>query len=357
MRRREWVDVLRAVLVLAVITYHVRNGVVAEGGRVPEWVDDVMRTMEPVRMPVLMILSGLFLPRGLEKGWRRYAVGKSSALVAPYVAWSLLFYFVLLADIRSPGDQWWRELLVPHTPLWFLLYLIAYFALALPLRTPSLRVAGLVAVLAWIELGGADTDFHFVFYLACFLTGAVVADHAHRVVGLPRHVLTVAAVGPLLWGVDEVLDREFSVRTPFWILVALAALLVLRAAAISITDTRVGRWLATIGPMTVVLFLVHAAVHAVAPDPFGSYWATLALTMGITVAAAEVVKRDERWWLLFEPRRGWRAVTSATSAQAVAHVQPDLRVDHDLLRGGHAVRQELGVDWRTALEQRERDRP
>lgn len=349
---------LRTTLVLAVVVYHVRIGAVQAGEPVPRWVDEMVRGIEPVRMPVLMMLSGWFLPRSLAKGTRRYVIGKSSALVAPYVGWFLLFYFVLLADEHRPTDRWWIELVVPQTPLWFLCYLAAYFAVALPLRTPALRVVGLAAALAWLQLVG-DSDWHVVFYFACFLLGAVLSDRDwSRVPRSWEVAATVAAVGPAAWAVHTAVVRDHTERTVAWIALATCALLVGRGLATLVARTAPGRWLASFGPLTIVMFLAHTALLAAWPAPAGSWWASLALTMVVTLAAAEVVRRDERWWLPFDVRRGWRAwrspqVPSAqASAQAGAHVQADLGVDDDLLRGDQAVDHELGVDRRVPLEER-----
>jgi fucose 4-O-acetylase-like acetyltransferase len=359
--RTRWIDVLRGALLLMVVVYHVRNGAISEGVDRPEWLDDLLRGLLPFRMPVLMMLSGMFLHRALAKGTRRYVTGKLSALVVPYVGWFGLFYFGFLHDTHRPTDRWYVEVVVPQTPLWFLCYLSFYFAMSLPLRTAWLRLAALVGTLVWLEVVGDESQFHLVFHYACFLAGSVIADPPARVrrwlgplVG-PRGlaVLTALAVVPMAWAWTTAVDGGTE-RTAPWVLVAVAGLLLGRAVARLVQDTPPGRWLAALGPMTMVAFLAHTALLAAVPSPASTWWASLLVTLAVTLGAVAVVRRWEVAWLPFDVRRGWRAVRDSRSgsAQARADVEPDLGVDDDLLRGRDAVDEQLGVDRGVALDQR-----
>lgn len=364
--RTRWIDVLRGALLLVVVVYHVRNGAISEYVARPAWLDDLLRGMLPFRMPVLMMLSGMFLHRALAKGPRRYVVGKLSALVVPYVGWFLLFYVVLLGDTHRPTDRWYVEVVVPQTPLWFLCYLSFYFAVSLLLQTAWLRVAALAATLTWLHVVGDESQFHVVFHYACFLTGSVLADPpdavrrrvAPWVTDRTLTLLTGAAV-VVVWRAWTTAVDGGTERTAPWVLVAVAGLLVGRGLALLVQDTAPGRWLAALGPVTMVAFLVHTALLAAVPSPGSTWWASLAITLAVTVAAVGVVRRWEAAWLPFDVRRGWRALRASRpggSAQARTDVQPDLGVDDDLLRGRDAVDHELGVDRGVALEERQRDR-
>ena len=73
--RIQWMDVLRGIAVLLVVVLHGADIPYLNGNGVEEWAQ-VNRYLEPFRMPLLMFLSGILLPRSLAKPLRLYAWGR-----------------------------------------------------------------------------------------------------------------------------------------------------------------------------------------------------------------------------------------------------------------------------------------
>jgi peptidoglycan/LPS O-acetylase OafA/YrhL len=206
------------------------------------------------------------------------------------------------------------------------------------------RAVAFGAVMLHLHLGGDDTDWHFLFFYACFLAGSLLADPPpglrelrDRVGAWPPAVLTAAAAVPTCYVMGRSVVTDHTDRTPVMVLYAVAALLLGRGLALLLVDTPAGRWLASLGPMTIVVFLAHTAFLAAVPTPTRSIWLSLLVTFAVTLLAVEVVRRHEEAWLVFDVRRGYRAVrhrARTAGVPAAAGERGDLRGDlRDGLRG------------------------
>ncbi|WCE40413.1 acyltransferase [Brevibacterium sp. BDJS002] len=145
--RALWIDGLRGVAILLVMVWHAL--VIGDDQRVqhgPIWETSV--ALQGLRMPTLFFLSGLLLPRALEKPVGSYIWGKWTNLVWPYLVWQLIA-LVQAPDLSVLRLTDWG----PHNYLWFMFYLMVYFAVALVLRwMPPIAMLA-VALVAFIVLG------------------------------------------------------------------------------------------------------------------------------------------------------------------------------------------------------------
>ncbi|WP_164519485.1 acyltransferase family protein [Nocardioides ferulae] len=155
--RRAWMDQLRGAAILAVLLLHaqlVADGLTGEG---PAVLRAVNTELAPVRMPLLVALSGMLVGRSLAKGRRRHVRGKLEALAWPYLVWGVLDVAHVLVDTAVTGAPvpWaWLPRLAydPSTYLWFLGYLLVFHLAVTPLgglaRTLALPVVWVLAGLA-----------------------------------------------------------------------------------------------------------------------------------------------------------------------------------------------------------------
>ena len=179
MARMEWMDTLRGGAVVGVVVMHAELGVVAITDQELPLVHAVNHALGDVRMPVLVLLSGLLLPRSLAKGFANHLRGKMRHILWPYAVWATFDVTHALVDAAVLGRPMPWQLVGqlfydPHTYLWFLAFLFC-FHLAAGLASPVVRTLA-VPVAFWAAGQITDGDAHkFVWLFAWFLVGDLAA--------------------------------------------------------------------------------------------------------------------------------------------------------------------------------------
>lgn len=134
--RLDWMDCLRGLAIVLVIIVHAYSIALSDshGGRLP-WIGHFNGLVGPLRMPAMMFLSGLLVPRSLLKGTATYVDGKVRRILYPYFLWSALmitFFYIATVTIGwgYSADLWFRPFYAPLEHLWFLANLFLYFIIA-----------------------------------------------------------------------------------------------------------------------------------------------------------------------------------------------------------------------------------
>src|SRR5690349_8253617 len=91
--RLAWVDVARALGIVAVVVWHTAGGIVRSGIASPPgtaqvvdaWDADVYRAM-----PIFFLVSGLFVLRSLRRSSGEFLANKTRTLLWPYLLWSVI---------------------------------------------------------------------------------------------------------------------------------------------------------------------------------------------------------------------------------------------------------------------------
>ena len=127
-------DIIRGVAIAMVIGLH---GVVSISGRLENISPLFMcffNAITPFRMPVLMLLSGLFLWKSLSKGFYPFVLGKIYHILYPYIIWSFIMWLIMYIRSRVMSEEGYSlaySLMVsPIEHLWFLHSLIIFFAIS-----------------------------------------------------------------------------------------------------------------------------------------------------------------------------------------------------------------------------------
>lgn len=124
--RDDWVDWLRGASVLMVIVLHaygfafdaypeLRSGATEQASALMLSIEHLNRSLAPLRMQLMFLLSGLFVARGLDKGIAPYLGGKLRHVLYPYLLWSVLIFALREANRcwprpnPSPGWIWARS--------------------------------------------------------------------------------------------------------------------------------------------------------------------------------------------------------------------------------------------------------
>lgn len=207
MARMDWMDTLRGSAVVAVVVLHAQLTTSALTGADLEPLRTLNEVLALVRMPLLMLLSGVLLSRSLAKGVRRQVDGKVRAILWPYAVWMTFDLTHVMIDCAVAGTPLpWHMVgeafYDPPGYLWFLAYLFCFHLLAavVPAGVRTVAVPALLVVATATDLtGGAQ---RFVVLLPFFLLGDVLARTLPGRVppALARranrlHVAPLAAVG------------------------------------------------------------------------------------------------------------------------------------------------------------------
>lgn len=207
--RMGWMDALRGLAVSLVILFHACQ--YAQTSGFGEVIQVANQLVAPLRMPLMVFLSGLLVPRSLAKGAGPFLLGKVRGILHPYAVWTMILIALWTGPLGIMPFTWRRvieSLWEPFDHLWFLLYLFWYYVLALitrPVRPALVAGATFAAAVVLTALTGETKQFAFL--ATFFLLGVDVAKYpsqwsdllSRRVV----HLLVVSAVGLL-------------VSLPFW---------------------------------------------------------------------------------------------------------------------------------------------
>jgi peptidoglycan/LPS O-acetylase OafA/YrhL len=249
-------DALRGIAVVLVILEHAV--MLTPVPLDPLW-QHTVDLFAPFRIPALVFLSGLLVPKSLAKSVPRYVRGKLNGIVWPYLLWSVILW--------STGDAHPNPiveiLLNPSTtPLWFLGYLAVYYALMvlIPQRfVVFLLVPSLVAS-AFLPENGQ----RFFYLLAFFIAGDLVASHSQRLFALlfRREVTVISAALAVALASASFLEVHVRYQAIFAVPVFASIVAVLPLTQ-RFAGTTAGRAVARFGTRTVVAYILHWPAMAV----------------------------------------------------------------------------------------------
>lgn len=134
--RLQWMDFVRGICIILVISLHATSALQMFSGIDPAPVIDRINTFfSPFRMTTLMFLSGMLLSRSLSKSTGKYITGKLDLIYWPFLVWSMI---VLAAELRLTPEFILKTPVSAPTLLWYLWFIFAYYLLALVIKRLSL---------------------------------------------------------------------------------------------------------------------------------------------------------------------------------------------------------------------------
>ncbi|WP_167399015.1 acyltransferase family protein [Arthrobacter pityocampae] len=208
-----WLDSLRGVAILLVVLLHASEALRMAVGPTPG-IDQLNLFLEPFRMPVLMFLSGVLLPRSVAKRARTYFAGKVSLVAWPYLLWSLI---ILAATEGLSAGAVAQIVYFSPTYLWYLWFILVFYAAAYPLRrVPAVAVAGAGLAASLVLPDGGRLQM-MAFLAAFFFFGAWCVQHAglvERMISRPW-VPVLAGTAAVTVGALNVAGRDVLYRGEF----------------------------------------------------------------------------------------------------------------------------------------------
>ncbi|WNN42971.1 acyltransferase [Winslowiella toletana] len=142
-KRQQWIDITRGLSILFVISFHLLSGTeylnLVEN--VPGYIyfsraiGFLNSTVAPIRMELLMLLSGMLVSRGLQKGIEKYHKGKIKSILYPYLIWSLVMLVLMSArglvsgekDIHDVVVYFFKIIIGVPSVTWFLYWVFVFF--------------------------------------------------------------------------------------------------------------------------------------------------------------------------------------------------------------------------------------
>lgn len=202
--RMVWMDALRGMAIILIVVLHTTEIVRADGVDVWGAFIRFNSFMEPFRIPLLMVLSGMLLSGSLRKGTGRYLTGKVRAIVWPYIVWSVILVLVFpFLGVESLLHAIWA----PGTYLWYLHTLFICYLVALAMRrVPPLAASALALSVALVLNSFAIPEpfsmmklVRVFMMLACFFAGHWIMQNKDLVLAATRRWWVIALLA--LFGV------------------------------------------------------------------------------------------------------------------------------------------------------------
>jgi fucose 4-O-acetylase-like acetyltransferase len=318
--RLEWMDCLRGISIVLVVILHAYSIAAMHSGNSIRAVVVFDNVFGPLRMPIMVFLSGLFVPRSLTKGVSTYFSGKLRGVAYPYFLWSGLM--IALFFLASVTIGWKVEIGIiakvfyaPIEHLWFLAYLFLFFVLAfLVRRFNPLLVAAVTMVVAFLPVAGNWEKF---WYLASFFMLGVAAatfplvwERATRSAIVSGLLLTVSIA--TLWALT--MKLVYVPGTPFRTALVLAALVGASGVFMRIAHLVPFAPFRYIGRNSLIFYIVHwPSIIFSAPIALRVKWLSVdqLFIFGMIVGLlgpwiiTELAKRSEIVRALFTAPKRW----------------------------------------------------
>ncbi|MEV1157413.1 acyltransferase [Micromonospora chokoriensis] len=278
-QRAEWADAAKGACIILVVLWHV---VVKDylqvdwhlGVPVPGLWGTLGEQFLPLRMPLFFTISGVFAANAAQRPWRVVARSRVAGFLYLYALWLLIHTAILAAAPQLPTDRATsaigvlEQLTITPSNLWYLYALALYFTIAKATRrAPRALVLVPAGVLSAVAAAGLlDTPGNrgglyqnLVFFLAGLYLRPQIQQWAAT--ASPRRLLltsgsyvlalaAMAAAGAQQW---------FGV----WPAVSvLAVIFGITAAARLARRSALSRPLASLGRITLPIYVVHMPVLA-----------------------------------------------------------------------------------------------
>jgi uncharacterized membrane protein YcfT len=225
--RVDWVDYAKGICIVMVVMMHSVLGVEAAAGQ-NGFMHIVVAFAKPFRMPDFFLISGLFLPVVIDRGWRIYLDRKVVHFAYFYVLWVTIQFgfkapsFAAETSWTHVGFLYLESFIEPFGTLWFIYLLPVFFVVTKATRQlPPLLIWGLAALL---EMGHIVTGWtvidEFCARFVYFYSGYLFADYVFALSDRARARPLLALAALLLWALLNGSLVKFGLAE--WPLISLA---------------------------------------------------------------------------------------------------------------------------------------
>ncbi len=145
-RRMDWVDLVKATSVLLVVFMHATNTLADLAGdtAVAGFLHTVNAVVEPLRMPVFFLVSGMLAASAVSRPWRS-STGRTTGMLYLYVVWMVMFLGMQALFGLSIGQPVWAVLFA-KSGYWYLYAIALFFVIAKLVRNQPVWIVLAVAL-------------------------------------------------------------------------------------------------------------------------------------------------------------------------------------------------------------------
>jgi uncharacterized membrane protein YcfT len=145
-RRIDWIDLVKATSVLLVVFMHATNSMSDLAGEtaVAGVLHTINAVIEPLRMPVFFLVSGMLAASAIRRPWRS-STSRTSGMFYLYTLWMLVFMGMQALFGLSVGEPVWAVLFA-RSGYWYLYAIALFFIIAKLLRNQPAWVVVAVAL-------------------------------------------------------------------------------------------------------------------------------------------------------------------------------------------------------------------
>jgi fucose 4-O-acetylase-like acetyltransferase len=327
-KRMNWMDIVRGSAIVLILFMHSGSLLRRLPLLPPDWWVWLSDFFAPVRMPVLIFLSGMLLPNSLLKGAVPYLNGKLRKLAWPLVIWTLLVHATLGTSAPLLSAQHWMG--ISH--LWFLFFILVYYIVGLATRRIPFVVTAIAAwVCSFAAQDGSKYGERLLLLMCIFFLGAYAGKHMTswlKVVDSRWALLSLpAALAAMIASAVWVPFRYQPELLPLFLLCSFAAMVVIKR----LTTYVPMHGLQYLGRNSLIFYLSHVLTIFVVSKLL--YWngvrsASLCMAVSMTVAviAGVILTWSSRRsaavnWLFEMPVIDWkkfRRVRTAPDAERLS---------------------------------------
>ena len=266
--RDQWVDIARGIGIILVVWGHVlrANFTLINS----PWAKAQDQLIYSFHMPLFFLLAGLFVWPNLARGRAKFLRGRWSAVIWPYLLWSLVSGLIALAlsgYVNTPIH--WHDLVsIPISPIeqyWFL-YALLICQLACVTAYPSyirLLVVGIAGYLSLNLIGGVWIGIRAFLYLP-FVTVGVMGARKLNVVSTSSltQIVALAGSGVFVLGVSLWKSAEFGPTYLLFLISGMGGSFACVGLAMFIARRWKAELLASLGRASLAIFVLHTIFSA-----------------------------------------------------------------------------------------------